>query len=126
MYSMLDGLELCNSPASMMKGFSSTKNCFTAPFWRICGRGAICASQVTAANRNRTINNFVQPIVLNLPSTTPLIARARDEAALHRPNLHLRIVTTDEDRVVGPLCSYVLVNRGLSTHRAQLSDPDCF
>src|SRR5580700_2358760 len=71
MYSMLEGLELCNSPASMMNGLSSTKNCLTAPFWRICGRGAVCASQVTAADRNRTITNFAQAISFDTPSTTP-------------------------------------------------------
>src|SRR3954454_15099218 len=71
MYSMLEGLELCNSPESMMNGLSSTKNCLTVPFWRICGRGAVCASQITAADRNRTIPNFVQAISVDTPSTTP-------------------------------------------------------
>ena len=27
--------------------------------WRICGKGAVCASQVTAAHRNREITNFM-------------------------------------------------------------------
>ncbi len=32
MYSTLEALELCSSPASMMNGLPSTNNCFTAPF----------------------------------------------------------------------------------------------
>src|SRR5579864_9212029 len=82
MYSMLEGLELCNSPESMMNGLSSTKNCLTAPFWRICGSGAVCASQVTAADRNRTITNFVQAISFDTPSIAQsMIALATSSAA---------------------------------------------
>ena len=44
--------------ASMMKGLLSTKNCFTEPFWRIWGKGAVCASQITAVNRNSEIKSF--------------------------------------------------------------------
>ena len=39
MYSMLDALELCSSPASMMNGRPSTNNCVAAPFFLISGRG---------------------------------------------------------------------------------------
>src|ERR1035441_4493264 len=40
MYSMLDALELCNSPASMRKGLPSTIICVTAPFFLRAGSGA--------------------------------------------------------------------------------------
>ena len=40
MYSMLEALELCNSPASMRNGLPSTIICFTAPFCLMAGIGA--------------------------------------------------------------------------------------
>src|ERR1035437_10972245 len=48
MYSMVEALELCNSPASKRKGLPSTIICVTAPFFLRAGSGAALGAALAA------------------------------------------------------------------------------